>query len=674
MTAVQPEQSMSLVAARDTGVSGASDAKPDARKIKDRYQDGTKAIRTEQLTYEINSAFIQGNQWVYVNWNRHQVAELPRNNDRARVTIPRMRPESRRIIAKVNQRPLVFEVPADAADDAHVRGARTAEAVLTHTARKHDWELMRQQLSWVTWKGGTGVLCLDWDAEAGDELGIDPVSLRPTGTGDIRCTCLSITEIATEPGTRDVRYANWWVKAQALPPDEVQRMYGLPESPAKDATAALSPIQAKVIATNNRGGQPLDLTLVLSYYERPNPKNKTGTVGVVVGDKWVDGPHPWPFPFTDRLNITVARETIVETRWTGDTILSDAVPVQTALNAAWSSVTEHLKQAGNARLMIEEASQDLVENYTDEAGEFQLYRDTPPAYLSPPQMPQWWIEMPERLSAQMDDILGIHDVSRGKAPPNIESGLGIQILVEQDETPTGHLARVIADAFGDFASLVLKTYEKKATEPRQATLMSPGVPNEQITWTGESFRGQTFARVPYAAVAPMNEAAKFARAITLRQVGFLTTDSQFAAYVDMPGETSFVEDINWHIAKARRENQEIAIGEVAIPADFDDHSVHIEEHNRYRSTSDYERAEDQVRSVHDRHVQAHSTMAAEEAAEQLLKQQFGPGLAEAAQGGQPPGSRIPSGPVPEGPENNVARPEGVVNPPENPMPEIPQMP
>jgi hypothetical protein len=673
MTIIQPTQSMELTASRDVN----RDAKPDAAKIRERYNDGTKAIRAEQLQYEVNCSYIQGNQWVYVNWQRSQVAELPRNNDRARVSIPRMRPESRRIIAKVNQRPLVFEVPPDAADDSHVRGARVAEAVLMHTTREQEWELLRQQLSWVCWKGGTGLIALDWDTTKGQDLGIDPVSLRPVGIGDIRSTVLSITEVATEPGTRDIRYAAWWCKAQALPPEEVRRMYGLSENPATDASAAVSPLQSKVIGTNNRGGQPLDLTLVLSYYERPNPKNKTGTVGVIVGDKWVDGPYPWPFPFTDRLNIAVARETIVETRWTGDTILSDAVPVQTALNASWSSITEHQKLAGNARLMIEEGSEDLAQNYTDEAGEFQLYRDNPPAYLAPPTMPDWWIRMPELLSSQMDDILGIHDVSRGQAPANIESGLGIQILVEQDETPTGHLARVMADTFGDYASLVLETYARKVTEPRTATLMSPGQPNEQINWTGESFRGQTYARVPYAAIAPMNEAAKFARAITLRQVGMLQTESEFAAYVDMPGEKSFVEDINFHIAKARRENQEMAVGEVNIPAEFDEHSIHIEEHNRYRSTADYERATPEIRQVFDLHVQAHSTLAAEEAAEQMLKMQFAPGLAEAAQAGQPPGSRIPSATpeaAPQGPENNSPRPEGVVNPAEGPTEGLPEIP
>lgn len=626
----------------------------DAAKIRKLYDDGTRAIRAEQLNYEQNSAFVQGNQWVYVNWQRRQVAELPRTNDRARVTIPRMRPMSRNIIAKVVQRPLKFEVPPNAADDAHVRGARIAEQVLLDVTRQHDWELLREQLAWVVWKGGTGVLCLDWDAAKGKDLGIDPDTGKPVNTGDIKSTCLSITECATEPGTRDIRRANWWVKAQALPPEEVKRMYGLKTDPAKDASAVLSPLQAKVISTNNRGGQtaPLNLTLVLTYYERPNSKNKKGTVAVVVGKEIVDGPYPWPFPFTDRLNLACARETVVETRWTGDTILSDAVPVQTALNASWSSIVEHVKLAGNARLMGEESSSDLFENYTDEAGEIQLYREKPPAYLSPPQMPQWWIEMPDKLGAQLDDILGVHDISRGEAPPNIQSGQGLAVLLEQDETPTGHLVRIVADAFTDFASMVLKIYEKNVTEQRTATTGRPGYANQIAVWDGESFCGQTEARVPYDAVAPLNEAAKFARAMSMIQVGMITTPSQLAAYVDTGNGKSFIEDINWHIAKARRENHAMSIGETMIPAAFDNHSIHIEEHNRFRSTADYERLDDRDRNIVDLHVQAHSTLAAEEMGDQALKAQFAPQLGMAAQAGQPPGSEMP-GPPGQSQANNA---------------------
>jgi hypothetical protein len=74
-----------------------------------------------------------------------------------------------------------------------------------------------------------------------------------------------------------------------------------------------------------------------------------------------------------------------------------------------------------------------AENWSDEAGEFIFHDgDEPWQWVSPPPMPDWWQRLPGDLAAQMDDTIGIHEVSRGEAPVNIESGLGLSILAEQD--------------------------------------------------------------------------------------------------------------------------------------------------------------------------------------------------------------------------------------------------
>lgn len=608
-----------------------------AAKVRTLYDKGTKAIRNEQLQYQENSAYVEGNQWVFRHSTRQEILNLPRNPKKVRATIPRIGPESRRIAAKLLRRKLQFEVTPDAPDDETVRGARTAEAVASDVARRFKFERLREELFWMVWKGGTGALCVDWDSSAGKYLGQTEAG-KDYGQGDIKVSAISITEMVTEPGTRDIEYACYWIKAQALPSNEVKKLYGMSADPAPDVSPATTPMAARVQRTNN---EPVEsLTLVLTYYERPNKDNKKGVVAVIVGDKIVDGPHPWPFPFKDRLNLACARETLVEGRWTGRTVISDAIPVQTALNASWTSILEHLKQAGNARMQSNEASQDLVENRTDEAAEVIFWRDSKHEWLSPPQMPAWWIEMPARLAAQMDDIIGIHDVSRGAAPANIESGLGLSVLAEQDDSPTGRLSEILADAFSDAMTMILETYEKMvpAEEERKAHVDQPGYVTENLTWNGQSFAGQTTAHVPYEAVAPVSEEARWAKGLALLDRKVLANPRQFSRYIDIAGSDSLIESTDPDVAKARRENYQLAQGEPMVPADFDEHNTHIEEHNVFRKSARYERLDDDTRILVDMHVQAHSTLAAEEAAQQTLKMQFAPALGQAAQGTQPPGS------------------------------------
>lgn len=615
---------------------------PQAQRIHSLYKDGTDDIRDAQLQYQENAAYLEGDQWIWRSSTRQEILRLPRRDpSKIRATIPRLGPESRRLFSKLLRRPLVFEVTPDAPDDATIRGARVAEAVLMAKARDEDWGAAREEVAWGAWKGGTGFLCLDWDTTKGKYIGDGPATGTPLHEGDICTTALTIAEVATEPGTKDIRRACWWIKAQVLPPAEVKKTYGLKTLPPPNASAGQSPMQRE-LARAGSGTKRSNMCLVLTYYERPNRDNKTGTVMTVVGEEVVDGPHDWPFPFKDRLNIVPVKETVIEGRWYGRTVVSDAVPIQTAYNHTWTSILEHLKQAGNARMQGNSAERSNADTWTDEAGEFIFYDTDPWAWLSPPPMPDWWSRLPQQLAESMDDTIGVHDISRGNAPANIESGLGLSVLAEQDDTPTGKFAQTLADAFGDYATLVLRTYEAKVpqNEQRTITLYEPGMKlAEKVTWSGQSFAGQVTARVPYEAVAPMNDAARWARGLAMVDRQIITGGRALAKYLDVEGANDFAAALDPQVEKARRENAQLAQGEPCVPADFDNHQLHIEEHNDFRLSARYERLDDQTRTLVDMHVQAHSTLAAEEAALQMARMAQGqPAAAAAAQGSQPPGS------------------------------------
>jgi hypothetical protein len=613
---------------------------PQAQRIAELYKEGTDDIRDAQLQYQENAAYIEGDQWIWRSSTRQEILRLPRRDkSKIRATIPRLGPESRRLFSKLLRRPLVFEVVPDAPDDATIRGARVAEAVLTAKAREDKWNKVEEDVAWGAWKGGTSFLCLDWDTTRGKYVGDGPTTGAPLNEGDICTTALTISEVATEPGTKDIERACWWIKAQVLPPAEVKKTYGLGSVPPPNASAGQSVMQREVART---GGRTNNLCLVLTYYERPNKDNKKGSVVTVVGDQVVDGPHDWPFPFTDRLNIVAVKETSVEGRWYGRTVVSDAVPIQTAYNHTWTSILEHLKQAGNARIQGNSAERSNADTWTDEAGEFVFYDTDKWEWMSPPPMPDWWSRLPDQLASAMDDTIGVHDISRGNAPANIESGLGLSVLAEQDDTPTGKFSQTLADAFGDYATLVLRTYEAKVPqeEQREITLYEPGAKiAEKVTWSGQSFEGQVIARVPYDAVAPMNDAARWARGLAMVDRQIIQGGRALAKYLDVEGANDFAAALDPQIEKARRENAQLALGEAVVPADFDDHKKHIEEHNDFRLSARYERLDDQTRGLVDLHVQAHSTLAAEEAALQMARMNQGqPAAAAAAQASAPPGS------------------------------------
>lgn len=581
--------------------------------------------------YWMNFAFIAGHQWLFWNNVSNRLDEMPRDPDRVQMTVNRMYSNTRNIMAKLMQRELQFEVMPTEADDATIRGARLAESAVAAVHLDHDWEAKRESSATVCLKGGTSIICVDWDPALGNHIATTSEN-KDVYRGDTVETVLSIAEMVVEPGAPDAERARWWVKARALPPGEVKALYNLKEMPASDISSGISPFMHKLLTTSmNRGGNSGDmvnLTLVLTYYERPNADRPKGVVCVVVGDKLVDGPKPWSFPFTEHLNFAIAKETIVENRWTGSTVLTQGRSIQTALNASWSSVVEHMKLAGNARLYITQSSYDMIEQLTDLPGEFVPYPDggNPPVWGAPPAMPNWWIQMPEVLAVQLDDVMGVHDVSRGQAPVNVQSGYGLSVLAEQDSGPITRMAKELAIQWGKVATMVLEIYTQEVKDTRTAIIHSPGSGVETARWTGKDLQGQTNAVVPLDAVLPRSRAGMQAMAEKMLQMGVITSVAQFSEVAELPDQHRLIDIVDPDIAKARRENALMAQKRACIPIPIDNHATHISEHHNDMKSLRFDLMPEDQKQIYYDHVQAHETMAAEEAMRMAMKTAVDPAL------------------------------------------------
>jgi hypothetical protein len=332
------------------------------------------------------------------------------------------------------------------------------------------------------------------------------------------------------------------------------------------------------------------------------------------------------------------------------------------MNASWSSIIEHMKLAGNARLYVPQSSMDLIESFSDMPAEIVPYPDgmQTPTWGSPPQMPAWWIEQPRMLANEMDDIMGLHDISRGDAPTNIQSGYGLSVLAEQDNTPVGRLSKEMAIMFSKVGTMCLKLYEQEVKETRKSAIKTPGQPTETAHWKGSDLQGQTQAEVPLDAILPRSRAAMMALADKAMQMGLIKTMAEYAKIAELPGQHDLIEALNPDVSRARRENANMAMGSPELPMEIDDHTVHIREHHNDMKSLRFSMLTEDDKQIYYDHVQSHETMAAQEAARQLAKTMINPVLGTvpdrngapsvppemAAQMAPPPG--LPQAPPPAG--------------------------
>jgi hypothetical protein len=328
-------------------------------------------------------------------------------------------------------------------------------------------------------------------------------------------------------------------------------------------------------------------------------------------------------------------------------MLNGARNLQVIYNAVRSIVVEHAKLAGNVRMLVPRGALDDEVDLTDEAGEIVEYWPTDghmPSYMAPAQLSRYVYQLAEDVQRDLDDLMSTNEVARGVAPGDRNSGLALSILAERNDTPLGVMAHSQASGWARIAQMVLRLYQDRITQERDAVVWVEGVPRP-IRWNGEALRNQWRVKVPLEATSPQSKAAWVAQ-ITSVKASFPEMfaglpPEQLVALLDVPGLSPVRQLVNADAARARKENELVMSGEVIFPHDYDDHARHIAEHNRMRKSDSYLYAPDEYRDTLDKHIEAHQRLLEEEAASQAALNAVQPGLAALPQASEPIGSAVP---------------------------------
>jgi hypothetical protein len=570
--------------------------------VEELYTEATRHVIGPLQQYWLNHAFVRGLQWLRWNTAVTRLSEQVEDRDRIQAVFNKMRANQRTIISNLTQRTLSFEVTPTGPDDESVRAARLGEAILRDLHRGQRWEVIREEHMQATCKGGTAALILE----------IDPDNGLPT------VKPLSLAEFVVEAGSRNAETARWVIKVEALPPKVVKNIFGLAKEPPSDAHSGLAPFQHKILHQSWGSNSTVpELTKVLTYYERPMGKSKGGFQVIVDGKVIQKG--KWPYPFEDRLPIAVSRETVEENQWWGTTYMDDVRKVQVILNGIWSGIAEHAKELGTIRALFPASAEPFVEEMVDKPG-FQPWPDGVelPEYLEQPRLQNWYEAVLDRASMMIDDIMGVHDVSRGLAPPNIESGSGLSILAEKDASPTGRLIKETARCWQEVAQMALQVYQTTQTKER-TIVIDAGFGPERFPHRGSDLSAEFEVNVPQEEIEPRSRIGMIQQADKMLQMGLIQSPAQYIRIAELPGAENLIAGISPQIAKAKRENSELARGEISNPEwhKQDDHDVHIEEHQAFMSTKRWELLPEELQKLFTNHVQMHKNFAAENKASDI---------------------------------------------------------
>lgn len=594
-----------------------------------RLDEGQKAKRELERVWFISMAFKEGSQWSsYDSSGRYlYLKELER--DKVRLTSNRIHGLVQMFVAKLTKNnPAWFVMPASA-EPKDEDAAELAEALLEYF--RQELRIKRHTVSIFEWIGIAGKCFAHtyWDAKAGEPMAQEDGSILHEG--NLKVEIVSPFEFIPDPLATTLEECRWVIRARTVYKEWVVDAYGLDEEDAakieEDVDAAsfyrrsLGSIQGPV----GRGGPDPDasgessstktsesLTTLVEYFERPSVKHPKGRCAVFAGKRLLkEGPLPY-----DHGNLPFVEFGAPSTgKFWPSSMVEMSVPIQKELNRTRSQMLENQNMMANGKWIVERDSIEDVALVGKVGEVIQVKRGSTfqPHAAAMPGLPAYVTENIALSNQDLQEIWGQHEVTRATVPSGIRSGRAIAFLIEQDDTRLGPIVHQFEAGMEEWGSQLLALARQFYKERRMIQVI--GADKEMLVKSvgGSDIAGNLTVRVQAGSAFPYSKAAKQDEIMELLQSGVLLPDAHrehILRALDVGNVDALVYRSEQDRNNARYENDQMKAGKAQVPAPFDDHAVHIDEHDYFRKSPDYRALPLKLKDLFDAHVVDHQQFIA----------------------------------------------------------------
>lgn len=633
--------------------------------INDGFSSAKSARTNKQTQWYENLSFIFGRQWIDVMKGNPQTANTPFLRPqrspyyRKQRTINRIRSFQRTEHSKFLQAiPDITVVPSTAEND-DLRAALAGEQVWQSISDAQDLRTEFSNAAWWMTGVGTGIIKTWWDKYRKDEV-----------SGDQGCVAYgSITPFHLYiPDLRERRIDDqpFVIQAMVKPLSWVRQQFG-DRAIGIDATtsSASAIIDESYLDLSNSNSDKPDSVIVKECWIKPGTTQllPEGGVVVLVEDRVMMMTERFPYahgnyPYTIFSHIDTST-------FYAESPIRDIIPLQKEYNEARTDISEASRRSGRPQILAPKGSV-VPSKITNEPGLVIEYLPGGPApqWAPPPPLPEYVVTIPDRVLADIEDIGGQHEVTKGSAPTGVTAGTALQYLGEQDSAYRTPQFMNIETGYKRIAKQTLELFVQYVDVPRAIKTVGRDQAYDMVQLAGADIKHGTDVRVERGSAQGESKAAQDARIMDMWSLGIITDPNIALRLLELGGSQRILDVMDVARRKAMRENskmkaltaQEVAqhaqMWEMeqmmsaapdpmaiddpmqAIPAespapgvlnasplegppgippappvvsveDFDLHDIHIEEHNKFRMGQEYEMLPAEVKEEFAKHVAQH---------------------------------------------------------------------
>lgn len=580
------------------------------------WLDKKRQVSTSRLPetmMRMHMAFVLGHQWVIWD-NSRGMFRRPANrsndpNPPVRITANKIGGIVERTIAKLTKEAPIPEArPASDSDD-DVDGARVATRILTHEMDRMDWSALLVNFYFWPVTLGWSFMHVRWNPDMGQLVG--ELEDQTLNEGEVELEIVPAFELAVDPNARSMDDAEWCIRTTSFTKEAVFIKYGKEVEGAESGRSladevyslSTSAAAAPALRENTAHG---DFIKIHQFWMKPNKLAPKGLVVTWAGKTILEGPMDFPYehgelPFVqfDLLPGLGTRE--------GRTWVTDLIPLQIDYNDARSREAT-IRRLLTPKILAPVGSIDP--SRVTSRVEIITYLPTGGAPTMSIPDSGWMAQYEEgmkRADMEMGERAGQQDVSSGRAPSASMPAAAILALQEADDTKLAISAKLLANGIERVGYQILRLAKQYWTEERVVRTWSDDGELEVYRFSQLDLSEGYDVHISSESGVGRSKSARAQLALDLNARGVppFTDPRTLLRFLDLPGTDMLLDEFTIDIKQAHRENGYLVQGQPVEIHSFDNHPIHLNEHDRLRKSEDYERMTPEQRAVIDAHCDAH---------------------------------------------------------------------
>lgn len=616
--------------------------------LEKKREEGKSVI--PELQMKLNLSYVLGQQQVVWDARSRRLLRATQNDNDPqapiRVNINKIGAKVEQQIARLQKSNLGPECRPVTGDDDDIGAAKAGTRILLSELNRLHWDTFMLEVALWSATIGTCYVYVGWDAGAGDVVG--QWEEADVKQGQVVLDIAQEFEMAFDPNARRRGQANWCIRTLWMTDEAIWEKYGrVPEG--GDGGASLVDDVLRVAdnshaRTSGMGKQVHQMWLL------PSRARSKGMVVTWSGNTVLEDPKDFPanhktLPFVqfDLLPGLGTRQ--------GRTWVTDLVPIQADYNDARSREAT-MRRVIVPKILSESGSID-VHNLSSRVEIIEYTPMTqPPIWAIPDSgwMNQYEASM-NRADQEINERSGQNDIASSDKGTSSMPAAAILAMQEQDDTKLSLTTKLFADAVATVGWQILMLVKQYWKEDRLVRTWSEAGTLEVSQFSGSSVADQLDVHVDAESALPRSKSARMQLGMDLIANGPpgtpgspFETWADFMRFIDMPGTDFVTEGVTSDVKQANRENDDLLQGNVRQVHTWDNHQVHITQHENVRKGETYEKLERQASAgdveatqaiaALDAHIESHIGMQAQKEA----------GAAAAAAGAVPGASPVPGSP------------------------------